>query len=68
MYWLRNTDVPNIAMPIEIDAMTASVKVRLRNIVRGMSGSFERSSTITNSTAASSAPPTMRMVSVLHQS
>ena len=41
MYWLRNTEAPNIAMPVAIDAMTASVNVRLRNSESGMSGSFD---------------------------
>ena len=41
MYWLRNTDAPNIAMPVAIEAITARVKVRLRNIESGMSGSLD---------------------------
>ena len=31
MYWLRNTEVPNMATPIEMLAMTESVKVRFLN-------------------------------------
>ena len=65
MNWLRNTDAPNIAMPVAIDAITASVKVRLRNSESGMSGSFERISTTMNRIVARMAPPTMRMVSRL---
>ena len=48
MYWLRKTEAPNIAMPVAIDAITESVKVRLRNRPSGMSGSLTRSSTITD--------------------
>ena len=51
-----------------IDAMTESVNVRLRNSESGMSGSFERSSTITNRMPARTAPPTMRTVVRLHHS
>ncbi len=68
MYWLRKTDAPNIAMPVAMDAMTESVKVRLRNSPSGMSGSFERSSTRMNSAAAMTDPPTMRTVSMLTHS
>ena len=68
MYWPRKTDAPNIAMPVAIEATTARVKVRSRKRVSGTSGSLVRSSTTTNSTAATRAPPTMRMVSVPHQS
>ena len=68
MYWLRNTDAPNIAMPVAIEAMTDRVKVRLRKSVRGMRGSFERSSTMTKRIAASSEPPTISTVDRLHQS
>ena len=68
MYWLRKTDVPNIATPVAIEAMTARVKVRFLNSVSGMSGSFERSSVTMNRMMPTSAPPTMRIVSMLHQS
>ncbi len=68
MYWLRKTDAPNIAMPVAMEATTARVKVRLRNSDSGTSGSGARSSFMMNSTAASSAPPTMRAVLRLHHS
>ena len=68
MYWLRKTDAPNIAMPVAIDAMTESVKVRSRNRLSGMSGSFERSSTRMNRAVAMSDPPTMRTVWMLAHS
>ena len=68
MYWLRKTDAPNIAMPVAIEAMTDSVKVRLRKRLSGMRGSAERSSTTMNSTVARMEPPTMRIVFRLHQS
>ncbi len=60
MYWLRNTAVPNIATPTEIDAITESVKVRFLNRPSGMTGSFTRSSTITAIRSSRAAPPTMR--------
>ena len=41
MYWLRNTAVPNMATPTEIDAMTESVNVRFLNRPSGMTGSFD---------------------------
>ena len=47
MYWPRKTDVPNIATPTEMEAMTASVKVRFLNIASGMIGSFTTSSVMT---------------------
>ena len=68
MYWLRNTDAPNIAMPVAIEAITARVKVRLRNIESGMSGSLARSSVTMNRIVPRIAPPTMRIVWMLHHS
>ena len=68
MYWLRKTEVPNIARPVAIEAIVARVKVASRKRVSGTSGSDERSSTTTNRIAARTAPPTMRSVSVLAQS
>ncbi len=59
---------PNIAMPVAIDARTESVKVRSRNSVSGTRGSGERSSTMTNAITPRMPPPTMRRVSMLHQS
>ncbi len=68
MYWLRKTDAPNIAIPVAMDATTASVKVRFLNSVSGISGFLTRSSVMMNRIVARIAPPTMRIVWVLHQS
>ena len=60
MYWARNTEVPNIDTPTEIEAMTERVKVRFLNIVSGMIGSAALNSTMTNAIRAATAPPTIQ--------
>ncbi len=62
MYWARNTEVPNIDTPTEIEAMTERVKVRFLNIVNGMIGSEALNSTITKAAREATAPPTIHAV------
>src|SRR6478736_803901 len=54
-YWARNTEVANIETPIAIDAMTESVKVRLRNSDIGTIGSLTKNSTVMNAAMATPA-------------
>src|SRR5690606_20900690 len=63
MYWLRNTDEPNIARPVAIEAITESVKVLLRNRLSGISGSRDVISTMMKMTGATIAPTARRRLS-----
>src|SRR5690606_4210827 len=54
-YWARKTDVANIETPIAIEAMTESVKVRLRKSDIGTIGSFTKNSTVMKALIASPA-------------
>jgi len=62
MYWLRNTLVPNIAMPTAMLAITASNTVRRENSSSGISGSSTRRSTATAATISAMPRPTRAAV------
>lgn len=62
MYWLRNTDVPNIAMPTATLATTDSTSVRLRNSPSGMIGSSTRDSTHSAAASVTTEAPSIAKV------